>query len=223
MLENVLLGKNKPLLALGEGVGEPVKTLVETITSGGRRALDVPLAVAELVKTEALSDLLNLHGVGEILLVGENKEDGIAKLIFREHAVDLILRTVLIVLAIVNTLTIVRIDDEDNSLGVLVVVAPERADLILTSDIPNGERDVLILNSLNVETNGGNGGNNVTELELVKNGGLTSSIETNHQDTHLLLAEHTRPKLGECLTHFGYYRKKITSAVRCEKEGYLNS
>ena len=38
------------------------------------------------------------------------------------------------------------------TLGVLEIVAPEGANLVLTSHIPHGEADVLVLNSLDVET-----------------------------------------------------------------------
>ena len=76
---------------------------------------------------------------------------------------------------------------------------PERANLILASDVPDGERNVLVLNGLNVETcsanhysqdtRGGMGslglltnsrdsGNNLAQLELVQDGGLTSGIKT---------------------------------------------
>ena len=37
-------------------------------------------------------------------------------------------------------------------------------------------------------TNGRNGRDNLTKLELVENSGFTGGIETNHQDTHLLLS-----------------------------------
>ena len=73
---------------------------------------------------------------------------------------------------------------------------PERANLVLTSDVPNGERDVLVLDRLDVEscTTGGsaddigryaetrtdcrNSGHDLTKLELVEDGRLTSGIET---------------------------------------------
>ena len=38
------------------------------------------------------------------------------------------------------------------TLGVLEIGAPEGANLVLTSHIPHGEADVLVLNSLDVET-----------------------------------------------------------------------
>jgi hypothetical protein len=54
------------------------------------------------------------------------------------------------------------------------------------TDVPNGEVDVLVLHSLNIETDGRNCCDDFAELQLVENGGLTSSIETNHKNTHLL-------------------------------------
>ena len=38
------------------------------------------------------------------------------------------------------------------TLRVLEVVPPEGTDLVLSSDVPHGERDVLVLDSLDVET-----------------------------------------------------------------------
>jgi hypothetical protein len=51
----------------------------------------------------------------------------------------------------IDTVGVVRIDNKDKTLGILVVVTPERANLVLASDIPDGERNVLILNSFDVE------------------------------------------------------------------------
>ena len=50
-----------------------------------------------------------------------------------------------------DPLAVVGVDDEDESLGVLEVVAPQRADLVLTADVPHGEADVLVLDRLHVE------------------------------------------------------------------------
>ena len=70
--------------------GEPLKTLVETVTAGGAGGLDVPVALAEGVKSELVSDLSGVHGVGQILLVGEHQEEGVPELVLVEHAVKLI-------------------------------------------------------------------------------------------------------------------------------------
>jgi hypothetical protein len=57
--------------------------------------------------------------------------------------------------------------------------------------------------AVGLRTNCGNSGDDFTELQLVKNGGLSGGIETNHQDSHLLLAPQAVEQLGESETHIG--------------------
>ena len=68
----------------------------------------------------------------------------------------------------VDAVAVVGVDDEYQTLGVLVVVAPEGADLVLASDIPDGEGDVLVLDGLDVEADGGDGGDDLSELSYVE-------------------------------------------------------
>ena len=63
------------------------------------------------------------------------------------------------------------------TLGVLVVVAPERANLVLAADVPHRERDVLVLDGLDVEADGGDGRDDLAELELVENRGLAGGVQ----------------------------------------------
>lgn len=81
---------------------------------------------------------------GKILLVGEDKENGISEFILVQHALKLLA-------SLDNTVAIVAIDDEDDTLGVLEVVPPQWSDLVLTTDIPHGELNVLVLDGLDVE------------------------------------------------------------------------
>ena len=60
----------------------------------------------------------------------------------------------------------------------LKVMSPERSDLVLTAHIPDGEADVLVLNGLHIEPNGGDGRHNLPQLQLVQDRCLTSSIQT---------------------------------------------
>ena len=131
------------LLALESG-REPVKSFIQSVTTGGAGALDVPLPVADAVEAKLVRNLGDGHSVRKILLVGEDKNDGIAELILVKHLLEFLG-------GFLDTLPIVGIDDEDKALGVLEVVPPEGANLILTTDIPNGEVDLLVLNSLDLE------------------------------------------------------------------------
>jgi hypothetical protein len=84
-------------------------------------------------------------------------------------------------------------------------MSPKRPDLVLATDIPDGELDVLVVNSLDVEaytdslfstfpmfehegyrqrTDCWNRGNNFAQLQLVQNCRFTGSIETDHQNAH---------------------------------------
>ena len=47
-------------------------------------------------------------------------------------------------------------------------MAPERPDLILSSDIPHVELDVLVRDRLDVEADGRDGGDALVELQFVK-------------------------------------------------------
>ena len=55
-------------------------------------------------------------------------------------------------------------------------------------------------NHLHVETDGGDCSHNLAKLEFVQDGGLASSVETNHQNTHVLLAEAIK-QFAEEVTH----------------------
>lgn len=49
-------------------------------------------------------------------------------------------------------------------------MSPQRTDLVLATDIPDVELGVLVGDGLDVEADGGNGGDVLVELELVEDG-----------------------------------------------------
>jgi hypothetical protein len=81
---------------------------------------------------------------GQILLVGEDQEESVPQLILVQHSLELLT-------GLNNTVAIVAVNNEDDTLCVLEVMPPERTDLVLTADIPHGELDVLVLYGLDVE------------------------------------------------------------------------
>jgi hypothetical protein len=80
----------------------------------------------------------------KILLVGEDEEKGVPQLILVEHALQLLT-------SLGHTVAVIAVDDEDDALGILEVVAPQGANLVLTTDVPHGELDVAVLDGLDVE------------------------------------------------------------------------
>jgi hypothetical protein len=153
---------------------------IQHSTSCGAAALNKPLAVSEGVQAEAFRDLVHGHGVGQILLVGKHEQNGVPELVLGQHAVQLLLGAVLAALAVVDTLLVVRVDHKDDALCVLVVVAPQGADLVLAPDVPHGEADVLVLDRFHVEPNRGDRGHDLTQLELVQNRCLAGWREGNN-------------------------------------------
>ena len=121
------------MTSLAERVAQPFQTLVKTVSRSGAGGLDVPGALSQAVQTKLVSDLGSVHGVRKILLVGEDQEESISELVLVEHALQLLT-------SLDNTVTIVAVDDEDDTLGVLEVMPPQRTDLVLSTDIPHGER-----------------------------------------------------------------------------------
>ena len=81
----------------------------------------------------------------KILLVGEYKQQGIPQFVLVQHALQLLT-------CLNNTVTIVTIDNKDDALGVLEVMPPEGPNLVLPTDIPYGELDVLVFYGLDVES-----------------------------------------------------------------------
>lgn len=110
---------------------------------------------------------------------------------------------------------------------------PQGADLVLSTDIPHGELNVLVLDGLDVEafcglvsaacstpyfaiwwrirlesaralrTDGRDGRDDLTQLELVENGGLSGSVETDHENSHLPLAPKALEELRNGHAHLG--------------------
>jgi hypothetical protein len=123
------------------------------------------------IQSQLLRQLSCAHCIGQILLVGKHQHHRIAQLVLVQHIVELSF-------GLNDTLAIVGVNDEDESLRVLEVVAPQWTDFILTADIPHSEADVFVLYSLDVESDGWNGGDDLPELQLVENCSFTCRIET---------------------------------------------
>lgn len=52
----------------------------------------------------------------------------------------------------VDSLSVLTVDDENKALGASVIVSPQRTDLVLTSNVPNVELDILVCDRLDIKT-----------------------------------------------------------------------
>ena len=63
-----------------------------SLTPSFRPYLDVPLSVTQGRQAQLISHLGGVHGLGQILLVGEDQEDGVPELVFVQHPVQFVAR-----------------------------------------------------------------------------------------------------------------------------------
>ncbi len=80
-------------------------------------------------------------------------------------------------------------------------MSPQRSNLVLSSDIPYVELDILVCDGLDIEADSWNSSNILVELEFVQNGRLSGSIETQHQQSHLLGSEDLAHYLRNLAAH----------------------
>lgn len=66
-------------------------------------------------------------------------------------------------------------------------------------------------------TNGRDGGDDFSELELVQDGGLTGGIETHHQNSHLFLGEKPAEELRERQPHF-YFAATHNNSIKISRD-----
>ena len=78
---------------------------------------------------------------------------------------------------------------------------PQRTNLVLTTDVPDIELDVLVGDGLDVEADGGDGGDVLAELELVEDGGLAGSVQAEHEEAHFLGSEDLAHDFGDLAAH----------------------
>lgn len=98
----------------------------------------------------------------DILLVGENEQQRILHFSVLDDPRQFALR-------LLDSVAVVGVDDEDQTLGTAEVVAPEGSDLVLSAYVPYVEFGVLVCHGLDVETHCWDCGYVLVEFELVEN------------------------------------------------------
>mmetsp|Transcript_47705 Transcript_47705/g.97072 ORF Transcript_47705/g.97072 Transcript_47705/m.97072 type:complete len:206 (+) Transcript_47705:291-908(+) len=171
------------LLAV-QRVHHPIQPVVDPVAGGGTAALDEPLVVLQRMQVDAVRKLRWRQGVRVVLLVRHDQNLGVLQLWLGKHAVKLLLDIGHALGAVVR-----RVDHEDQPVSAGVVVAPQLADLLLSSDIPARELHVAVLDTLHVEADGGHGGDDLPKLQLVQERRLASIVKAKHQNLGFLLPE----------------------------------
>ena len=148
--------------------------------------MDVPRLSADGVQTKLVSHLWSCHGTLDVLFVCVNEDNCVLQLFVVYHFVQLLS-------SVIDSVSVVGINNEDDALGVGVVMSPQLSDLVLTTDVPNVERDVFVAHLLHVETNCGDWCDYLTKLELVENSSFSCCVQADHENSHLDVSEHSLP------------------------------
>ena len=109
---------------------QPSHALVETNLGHGTARLNVPRSVRDSVQIEVLHDLRRVQSHTYILLVREDQEGNSGKELFSEKLLQ-------VILDLLHAHLIGGVHHIDQSVGLVVVVAPVGANLTLTADVPH--------------------------------------------------------------------------------------
>jgi hypothetical protein len=95
------------------------------------------------MQAQFVGDFRRIHGIRQILkdilvkvhlksylFVGKDKQDSIAQFILGQHTHQFFT-------GFSHTFSIIAVNNEDQALGILEVVAPQWSDFVLTAHIPN--------------------------------------------------------------------------------------
>ena len=108
---------------------QPGHALVKTNLGHGTARLDVPRSVGDSVQIEVLHNLRRVQSHTYILLVCEDEERNSGKELFGEKLLK-------VILDLLHAHLVGRVDHVDQSVSLVVVVAPVWANLTLTTNIP---------------------------------------------------------------------------------------
>lgn len=73
-------------------------------------------------------------------------------------------------------------------------MVPQRLDLVLAAHVPYGEVDVFTVHGLHFESDSGDVGHDLTQLQYVQDGGLSHSIQAHQEKMNFFFC----PKKGLC-------------------------
>jgi hypothetical protein len=121
--------------------------------------------------------------LGSCLFVGENQHHRVLQFLLAHQPMKLRPR-------FIHALAAVAIDHEYHSLRPLEVVPPKRSNRLLSAHVHHRESHILVLHSLNIQPNRGNGPCKLAQLQHAQDARLPRPVESDHQDAHILFSAH---------------------------------
>lgn len=158
----------------------PVNALKKTLAGASAAWDDTPVPSVDLFQLQELFDFVRSETARDILLIAEDQEGGSHKFLLFEEAVQLLL-------GILQPQFVGAIDNPHNPIGLLEVVAPVAPNSFLSTDIPDIQLEVIVLERFDVEAQRGRDLIDILTIKLLDDGGLACIIKSKHQQPHLLL------------------------------------
>ncbi len=188
---------------------------------------------SRFVHAHCLHDLRGGRCSGHVLLVCQHQHCRVPQSVVGEHRLQLLS-------GLGEALSVGGVDHKDKAVVVLEVVVPKGSgleidqnhrclpkstrfsftytpDLVLSAHVPHRHGEVLNLDGVHVEADGGDGGDNLVELELVQDGGLPGAVQTDHANLGGDVREEAAQEVAQVVAHsvlFSRRKLKTTSAVR---------
>ncbi|GMT25442.1 hypothetical protein PFISCL1PPCAC_16739, partial [Pristionchus fissidentatus] len=175
-IDNRWMAREKFLFELSH---KPLQSIAKTRCGSCIRRLNVPLSSLQSLQIESSRQFIWRNCSRQILLVCVHENRG-------SNHFRIIQNRVKLITSLVEPMQIGTIDDVDQYLGVLEVVLPQRATLLLSSYVPNREDEITESHLLHVESDGGNGVDELSEFEPEQNCGLSGAIKSQHNDSEML-------------------------------------
>ena len=110
------------LLPLLQCRDHPVEAFVQAVARRCRARLNIPLPRPQIVEAHFFSHLGDGHRPREVLFIRETEQDSVRELRLRQHPFELCAR-------IGDALAVVRVDDENDPLSILIIVSPQWSNL----------------------------------------------------------------------------------------------
>lgn len=176
-------------------IDEPPKSLLESSSLHSRHFKQWPFPIFDIRQAQSLSDLQLIHGIGQILFVGEDEHWSSTEFLLLEHQIELLLGDL-------EALAVGRVDYEDHGVGVLVIAPPVWTKPGLTTEIPDLQFKIIEGDGLDIEAYCGHRWLDLIEMQPVQNGSLTCIVQSNDNYAHLLRADQPREDLWEHESHF---------------------
>lgn len=176
------------------GLHQPVQPVVQPVAFDRTGGLDAPRAVLEGRQMQRLTHLRRIQGIRLVLLVGKDEQGGVAQLLLGQHGRQLLG-------AGGHPIAVGGVDDKNDGGRVGVVEAPVGADAGLPAEVPDVELEVAVGEGLDVEADGGHGGDDLADGQAHEDGRLARPVEAQQQDADLLVAPQTREDAREDVAH----------------------